>query len=127
MPRIPPRLQKQDLQKSRSIPDSCSRDSALRRRTTHRPAPARPASISPPAPRPLDPNVLQPLRLHRSSGFRIRQRPTLFDSPLSPASPWRQRAIERSEEHTSELQSRQYLVCRLLLEKKKIIVSYIIS
>src|SRR3712207_7558870 len=29
------------------------------------------------------------------------------------------RAIGRSEEHTSELQSRQYLVCRLLLEKKK--------
>src|SRR3712207_7121767 len=28
------------------------------------------------------------------------------------------RAGERSEEHTSELQSRQYLVCRLLLEKK---------
>src|SRR3712207_7142676 len=28
---------------------------------------------------------------------------------------------KRSEEHTSELQSRQYLVCRLLLEKKKII------
>src|SRR3712207_7081799 len=28
-------------------------------------------------------------------------------------------AIIRSEEHTSELQSRQYLVCRLLLEKKK--------
>src|SRR3712207_1489607 len=27
---------------------------------------------------------------------------------------------KRSEEHTSELQSRQYLVCRLLLEKKKI-------
>src|SRR3712207_8924187 len=27
--------------------------------------------------------------------------------------------IARSEEHTSELQSRQYLVCRLLLEKKK--------
>src|SRR3712207_8633105 len=27
----------------------------------------------------------------------------------------------RSEEHTSELQSRQYLVCRLLLEKKKIL------
>src|SRR2546429_1535377 len=29
------------------------------------------------------------------------------------------RAIERSEEHTSELQSRLHLVCRLLLEKKK--------
>src|SRR3712207_7276575 len=29
------------------------------------------------------------------------------------------RDVERSEEHTSELQSRQYLVCRLLLEKKR--------
>src|SRR3712207_7496298 len=29
------------------------------------------------------------------------------------------RGAARSEEHTSELQSRQYLVCRLLLEKKK--------
>src|SRR3712207_7217077 len=29
------------------------------------------------------------------------------------------RLVCRSEEHTSELQSRQYLVCRLLLEKKK--------
>src|SRR3712207_7496969 len=35
--------------------------------------------------------------------------------------PWGRRAMafRRSEEHTSELQSRQYLVCRLLLEKKK--------
>src|SRR3712207_9015991 len=41
--------------------------------------------------------------------------------------PWRPRShcgapggcVARSEEHTSELQSRQYLVCRLLLEKKK--------
>src|SRR3712207_8864521 len=31
----------------------------------------------------------------------------------------RQLVEKRSEEHTSELQSRQYLVCRLLLEKKK--------
>src|SRR3712207_8335478 len=30
--------------------------------------------------------------------------------------------MRRSEEHTSELQSRQYLVCRLLLEKKKKII-----
>src|SRR3712207_7079289 len=29
----------------------------------------------------------------------------------------------RSEEHTSELQSRQYLVCRLLLEKKKLLLA----
>src|SRR5258707_11776291 len=41
-----------------------------------------------------------------------------------PEFPAHRRAIDgpckdRSEEHTSELQSRQYLVCRLLLEKKK--------
>src|SRR3712207_8563402 len=41
------------------------------------------------------------------------------DKELDTAEPWR-RAM-RSEEHTSELQSRQYLVCRLLLEKKKIV------
>src|SRR3712207_7566669 len=38
------------------------------------------------------------------------------------------RALEggrRSEEHTSELQSRQYLVCRLLLEKKENTVTFI--
>src|SRR3712207_7490712 len=33
------------------------------------------------------------------------------------------REAARSEEHTSELQSRQYLVCRLLLEKKKTLQS----
>src|SRR3712207_8937730 len=32
---------------------------------------------------------------------------------------WASLTRRRSEEHTSELQSRQYLVCRLLLEKKK--------
>src|SRR3712207_7815915 len=32
--------------------------------------------------------------------------------------------VPRSEEHTSELQSRQYLVCRLLLEKKKPTLSH---
>src|SRR3712207_8502589 len=35
-----------------------------------------------------------------------------------PGATWTQTG-RRSEEHTSELQSRQYLVCRLLLEKKK--------
>src|SRR3712207_8518652 len=39
-------------------------------------------------------------------------------STLLPQS-GQQRGEKRSEEHTSELQSRQYLVCRLLLEKKK--------
>src|SRR3712207_7266851 len=38
----------------------------------------------------------------------------LEDSGLTPG------RLQRSEEHTSELQSRQYLVCRLLLEKKKV-------
>src|SRR3712207_8999481 len=41
------------------------------------------------------------------------QRPPQAFNPQAPA------YILRSEEHTSELQSRQYLVCRLLLEKKK--------
>src|SRR3712207_8964794 len=46
------------------------------------------------------------------------------DGPSTPAreAPVRRRSphrLLRSEEHTSELQSRQYLVCRLLLEKKK--------
>src|SRR3712207_8140252 len=38
----------------------------------------------------------------------------------SQSSSGRVKIPQRSEEHTSELQSRQYLVCRLLLEKKKI-------
>src|SRR5438445_4007678 len=61
------------------------------------------------------------------SPHRVRQP---LEVPLDPA--WSQPAYDRggdliaqgvaqqrSEEHTSELQSRQYLVCRLLLEKKK--------
>src|SRR3712207_6968335 len=42
-----------------------------------------------------------------------RQKNVLLDGPP------RKQNRGRSEEHTSELQSRQYLVCRLLLEKKK--------
>src|SRR3712207_7889784 len=38
--------------------------------------------------------------------------------PAKAAEPGANRLNSRSEEHTSELQSRQYLVCRLLLEKK---------
>src|SRR3712207_7981572 len=40
-------------------------------------------------------------------------------SVLSSTGRWWDLQFVRSEEHTSELQSRQYLVCRLLLEKKK--------
>src|SRR3712207_8832666 len=45
------------------------------------------------------------------------------DLPEVAAEECRRLAVARSEEHTSELQSRQYLVCRLLLEKKKHIQS----
>src|SRR5947209_20385983 len=41
------------------------------------------------------------------------------ENALKAAMDWKVRKNLRSEEHTSELQSRQYLVCRLLLEKKK--------
>src|SRR3712207_6973216 len=41
-----------------------------------------------------------------------------------PVGPLPEGACLRSEEHTSELQSRQYLVCRLLLEKKKTHLQY---
>src|SRR5687768_18132722 len=60
---------------------------------------------------------------HRSAGNHLgldaqHRWVTADGSPLSP-SPTRCRAVVRSEEHTSELQSRLHLVCRLLLEKKK--------
>src|SRR5438445_5065253 len=50
--------------------------------------------------------------------------PRLGEPMPTPALPstincWVSLSHQRSEEHTSELQSRQYLVCRLLLEKKK--------
>src|SRR5436305_13300532 len=52
-----------------------------------------------------------------------RGRPRAGRVPAAPSwlrgGRWRARADGRSEEHTSELQSRPHLVCRLLLEKKK--------
>src|SRR3712207_7162936 len=54
---------------------------------------------------PGDADGTNQVRPVRTDFTRARSRPA-----LAPA---------RSEEHTSELQSRQYLVCRLLLEKKK--------
>src|SRR3712207_8532056 len=53
------------------------------------------------------PPVQRALMLFRNAWYRSCAR------VLSPSS------ASRSEEHTSELQSRQYLVCRLLLEKKQ--------
>src|SRR3712207_4847116 len=58
-------------------------------------------------------NDLRSYRGPRVPVFRLPPRP--------PGVPPRPQSPPRSEEHTSELQSRQYLVCRLLLEKKKYI------
>src|SRR3712207_8431163 len=54
-------------------------------------------------------------RHRRAPAHELRQRPLDLRLDLAVH---RARGL-RSEEHTSELQSRQYLVCRLLLEKKK--------
>src|SRR3712207_7438959 len=58
-------------------------------------------------------------RRRRSRRSCRRPRGTAARGGAAPRS-WRPRRSRRSEEHTSELQSRQYLVCRLLLEKKKL-------
>src|SRR3712207_8583492 len=55
----------------------------------------------------------------RRAGPRSMRWPRQYVSRRLPTSEPRPRQGSRSEEHTSELQSRQYLVCRLLLEKKK--------
>src|SRR3712207_8497158 len=49
----------------------------------------------------------------------VRHPESLPRRPGAGLPPYKRMRRKRSEEHTSELQSRQYLVCRLLLEKKK--------
>src|SRR5690606_39803631 len=49
----------------------------------------------------------------------LRERSSLVLRALKKPKPGGRKAARRSEEHTSELQSREKLVCRLLLEKKK--------
>src|SRR5437870_9757027 len=58
------------------------------------------------------PSVLTSVKM--SKKLLISDEPPALAPPLPPA-----RLMLRSEEHTSELQSRGHLVCRLLLEKKK--------
>src|SRR5437660_5765651 len=53
---------------------------------------------------------------HQVVRLRLRQRAAAFGRPGEPGGV---HGDDRSEEHTSELQSRGHLVCRLLLEKKK--------
>src|SRR3712207_8990713 len=71
---------------------------------------------------PISPDDVQPtlIRISPPGGVNL----MAFDRRLSTIcrtarSSAQSRGRDRSEEHTSELQSRQYLVCRLLLEKKK--------
>src|SRR3712207_7219415 len=72
-------------------------------------------------------SVLPPSESHCfSSSERLMSTLSQPSTHLPPTIRWmvmpvvvRWRPVGRSEEHTSELQSRQYLVCRLLLEKKK--------
>src|SRR3712207_8901048 len=58
-------------------------------------------------------------RCRRGAAAGGRRRPTGYPTTRVPPHEG------RSEEHTSELQSRQYLVCRLLLEKKKTAATHI--
>src|SRR3712207_8236956 len=76
----------------RSQPDICAGDGVARRaQDTDRGGPLLPAGLS----------------------FLPQERPVIVGKEVLAV------VRLRSEEHTSELQSRQYLVCRLLLEKKK--------
>src|SRR5258707_10600496 len=60
-----------------------------------------------------------PRGLHRAAGALHRVGRLFADRAAHHGAHFAGREPARSEEHTSELQSRQYLVCRLLLEKKK--------
>src|SRR2546425_8199816 len=81
----------------------------------------------PQAPRAGGPGGHRPRRLGGPHRLGLRRHPAVRGVPRSPA------ARPRSEEHTSELQSLAYLVCRLLLEKKKkkykytIVISEVVS
>src|SRR3712207_7391956 len=76
---------------------------------------------------PAVPGMAATRRLHHRWGgdglrhgtARLRRDEAPGARPPAALSAAGRRGAGRSEEHTSELQSRQYLVCRLLLEKKK--------
>src|SRR3712207_8937307 len=74
----------------------------------------------------LDERAAQDFRLVAEAAGHLGLLSLLLFKPESRAAV-RARSLRRSEEHTSELQSRQYLVCRLLLEKKNKNNIYIIS
>src|SRR2546423_11565030 len=59
-------------------------------------------------------SVLRPV----PAASKFSRDPVVFTSPGAPVDDPPPQQLQRSEEHTSELQSLAYLVCRLLLEKK---------
>src|SRR3712207_7925025 len=65
------------------------------------------------------PRVARPLLALRRERQHVRRRDVGHRRARLEVLEHRAGVVDRSEEHTSELQSRQYLVCRLLLEKKK--------
>src|SRR3712207_7106744 len=62
--------------------------------------------------------LISPERLREVSAVAMSGVDEIFGFPISWGLGYSIGQFLRSEEHTSELQSRQYLVCRLLLEKK---------
>src|SRR3712207_7102628 len=70
------------------------------------------SSVVSPTPTPVASSTKRPSERPMQSVFSLKERSTIHESRNEFTT------IRRSEEHTSELQSRQYLVCRLLLEKK---------
>src|SRR3712207_2792529 len=68
----------------------------------------------------IGPEASKPVMEGKGVLFKIFADIDVFDIEINEKDPEKfVQIVKRSEEHTSELQSRQYLVCRLLLEKKK--------
>src|ERR1035437_8057389 len=63
--------------------------------------------------------AIRPIVASFADSLMTCQRASLVQALSAAAKATKVESQTRSEEHTSELQSRQYLVCRLLLEKKK--------
>src|SRR5687767_15435280 len=82
--------------------------------TLFRSSPLSPVIIRPESPTSSPPTWAASSPSRRGLGVCTEDLLTSWERPWLPARPW-----ARSEEHTSELQSLAYLVCRLLLEKKK--------
>src|SRR3712207_8493324 len=86
--------------------------------TLFRSPPSQSTPVASPPARFAAPSLQLPPRARRF-GRRPSSRRAAVDPVQDSSPPGPRKVRPRSEEHTSELQSRQYLVCRLLLEKKQ--------